>query len=224
MNYAVLYDLNAIRVGFATFEQALKKLDGKIAYVKLYGYNAKRNNDYTDFVRAYAAHVAVPLANRKKVRVDIRQVIDAIMLAGTNPKIDGFFIICSPIDALPMVNALRQMGKRVVIGALGEDFLTQQCDETVILERLAEVEDAETRACAEAVGDDETRCASEPTSSQPETQTFLPYTDVEDADLPQMEEVKSELRKMIEEKTSRRRQTEMRQSAVQLDELLKKYF
>lgn len=220
MNYAVLYDLNAVRIGFATFEQALKQLEGKISYVKLYGYNAKRNNDYTDFVRSYAAHVAVPLANRKKVRIDIRQVIDAIMLAGTNPKIDGFFIICSPIDALPMINALRQMGKRVVLGALGEDFLTEQCDDFILLERLAEVEDLTQNALSAAETIEEPDQAAQPQ----EDTAFLPYTDAPDSGEEQMREVKSELRKMIEEKNSRRRQSDLRQSAVQLDELLKKYF
>ncbi|MEG1609159.1 MAG: hypothetical protein RR348_04755, partial [Clostridia bacterium] len=135
MNYAVLCDLNAINISFATFEKAVAQLDGRVCFGKFYGYNAKRNNDYTSYIRQHSCDVAVPLANRKKVRVDIRQVIDATTLANSSAAIDGFFVICSHIDALPMIAALKSANKKVVIGVTSKSFLSEQCDETIILDR-----------------------------------------------------------------------------------------
>ena len=57
--------------------------------------------------------VAVPLYNRKKVRIDMRQVVDAIFLACSNPTIDAFFIVCAPIDCQPMINMLKTLGKAI---------------------------------------------------------------------------------------------------------------
>ncbi|MEG2562075.1 MAG: NYN domain-containing protein [Clostridia bacterium] len=139
MNYAILYDLGAVRISFQMFQQALASLDGRVAYVKLYGYNAKRHAEYTEFVKKYSAYVDVPLANRKKVRVDIRQVIDATALAVANKNIDGFFLISSPIDSMPMVRMLRENGKKVVIGVESPNFVSQQCDETIVFDRSSEL-------------------------------------------------------------------------------------
>lgn len=225
MNYAVLYDLNAVKIGCPTFERALETLEGKIVYTKLYGYNAKRNNDYTAFVRNRSAHVAVPLANRKKVRVDIRQVIDAIYLAASNKGIDAFFLICSPIDAAPMVHALREIGKRVVLGTLSPGSLDAECDAVVLLEREASCSDAVAQSAPSQVSPNapsDAQVAAEREDASP-ADTFLPYTQVQ-GNAAQMEPVSQALEEMIAVKASRKPQSEYAQPAVAIDELLKKYF
>ena len=39
MNYAILVDLNSMRLSYDSFAKAIASIDGKIAYAKLYGYN-----------------------------------------------------------------------------------------------------------------------------------------------------------------------------------------
>lgn len=136
MNYAVLCDLNSINISFATFEKALESLGGKIVYSKFYSYNSKRNNDYTSFIRQHGSQIAVPLANRKKIRVDIRQVIDAITLT-SDDNIEGIFLICSQVDALAMIQAIKAARKQVAIGVTTKSFLAEQCDRIIMLDRMA---------------------------------------------------------------------------------------
>ncbi len=135
MNYAVLFDLNATRADFSSFEDALTRLDGRIAYCKFYSYNQKRNNDFSAYIKAHGAEVAVPLYNRKKVRIDMRQVVDAIFLACSNPTIDAFFIVCAPIDCQPMINMLKTLGKGVYIGGESGSDIGHMCDGYIVLRK-----------------------------------------------------------------------------------------
>lgn len=144
MNYAVLCDLNSINISFDTFFKAISQLDGKITYYKFYSYNNKRNNDWTAFIRNNSADIAVPVANRKKVRLDIRQAMDSIMIACNNKAVDGFFIICSPIEASTMITALRALGKKVVIGTCNVDSLALSCDSYILLDRMAGCENMQS--------------------------------------------------------------------------------
>ena len=137
MNYAVLVDLNSMRLSYDSFVKAMDKIDGKIAYAKLYGYNNKRNNDFNNFIKTYGVEVALPVSNRKKIRVDIRQVIDAVTIACTYKNVDAFFIICSELDSIAMINALKKLGKRVVMGIQSPSFVAEQCDSYIIMERVA---------------------------------------------------------------------------------------
>ncbi len=135
MNYAVLFDLNATRADFSSFEDALTRLDGRIAYCKFYSYNQKRNNDFSAYIKVHGAEVAVPLYNRKKVRIDMRQVVDAIFLACSNPTIDAFFIVCAPIDCQPMINMLKTLGKGVYIGGESGSDIGHMCDGYIVLRK-----------------------------------------------------------------------------------------
>ena len=135
MNYAVLFDLNATRADFGSFEDALTRLDGRVSYCKFYSYNQKRNNDFSAYIRAHGAEVAVPLYNRKKVRIDMRQVVDAVYLACTNPAIDAFFIVCAPIDCQPMINMLKSLGKGVYIGGESGSDVARMCDGFIVLRK-----------------------------------------------------------------------------------------
>ena len=146
MNYAILVDLNSMRLSYESFAKAIASIDGKIAYAKLYGYNNKRNNDFNAFIKTYGVEVALPVSNRKKVRIDIRQVIDAVTIACTRSNVDAFFIICSELDSIAMINALKKLGKRVIMGIESPSFVAEQCDGYVMLERTLPDEDVKKPA------------------------------------------------------------------------------
>lgn len=217
MNYAVLYDLNALNVACSVFEHALKQLDGKPVYIKLYGYNSKRNRDYTPFVREHSAHVAVPMANRKKVRIDIRQVIDAVRLSCQQPSIDAFFILCAPIEAQPMLQALREAGKRVVLGILSPNGLESACDQVIVLDRTAGLPPQSTPKTTDSV-----QVAAE------QDERFLPFTDVYGRPA-QMRRVSNALQDMIVESAQRKAASGTDRDPSQatdtdIESLMKKYF
>ncbi len=201
MNYAVLVDLNSMRLSYDSFVKAMDKIDGKIAYAKLYGYNNKRNNDFNNFIKTYGVEVALPVSNRKKIRVDIRQVIDAVTIACTYKNVDAFFIICSELDSIAMINALKKLGKRVVMGIQSPSFVAEQCDSYIIMERVA------------------------PSNvDEHEDEDFLPYTGIESKKVDEMKKVRSDLQDMIDRKLNAKSEIEMGQSVLGLDDLLKKYF
>lgn len=201
MNYAVLVDLNSMRLSYDSFVKAMDKIDGKIAYAKLYGYNNKRNNDFNNFIKTYGVEVALPVSNRKKIRVDIRQVIDAVTIACTYKNVDAFFIICSELDSIAMINALKKLGKRVVMGIQSPSFVAEQCDSYILMERVA------------------------PSNvDEHEDEDFLPYTGIESKKVDEMKKVRSDLQDMIDRKLNAKSEIEMGQSVLGLDDLLKKYF
>ena len=211
MNYAVLVDLNSMRLSYESFAKALSQIDGKLAYAKLYGYNNKRNNDFNNFIKTYGAEVALPVSNRKKVRIDIRQVIDAMIIACTHKSVDGFFIICSELDSIAMINALKKLGKRVIMGIQSPSFVAEQCDAFVTLERMA--------------GDnDESGSATEQANSNRLDKEFLPHTGIESKQIDEMQKVKAELADLLESKKSQKSEIDMGQNVLQLDDLLKQYF
>ena len=211
MNYAVLVDLNSMRLSYDSFSKAIASIDGKVAYAKLYGYNNKRNNDFNAFIKSYGAEVALPVSNRKKVRVDIRQVIDAVTIACTRINIDAFFIVCSELDSIAMINALKKLGKRVVMGIESPSFVAEQCDGYVMMER--------------SFPDEEDKKPMPTKKSQEDSQEFLPYSGVkEEKKLDEMSKIKDELSQLLENKRRQKSEIEMGQNILQLDELLKKYF
>ncbi|MDE5654451.1 MAG: NYN domain-containing protein [Clostridia bacterium] len=210
MNYAILVDLNSMRLSYESFAKAIASIDGKIAYAKLYGYNNKRNNDFNAFIKTYGVEVALPVSNRKKVRIDIRQVIDAVTIACTRVNVDAFFIICSELDSIAMINALKKLGKRVIMGIESPSFVAEQCDGYVMLER--------------ALPDEENKRPA-PIKSEERNEEFLPYSGVEqEKPVDEMDRIKQELKELLDSKRRQKSEIEMGQNVLQLDELLKKYF
>lgn len=213
-NFAVLIDLNSMRLSYESFAKAISGIDGKVAYAKLYGYNNKRNNDFNAFIKTYGAEVALPVSNRKKVRIDIRQVIDAVTIACTRSNIDAFFIVCSELDSIAMINALKKLGKKVIMGISSPSFVAEQCDGYVLIER-AFPDDDDKKSESKSVKEDKK-------DSQEE---FLPYSGVQQtSQQDEMEKIKQELAMILEGKRRQKSEIEMGQSVLQLDELLKKYF
>ena len=138
MNYAVLIDLNSTRASCKSMVDALKKLDGNITYCKYYSYKPKRDSGVDGYIRPVRADAAVPLYNRKKARIDLRQVIDAVSISCTNSAVDAFFIVCAPVDCIPLLTYLKGSGKRVVLGGDGEPSYISGFDSFLKFERTAE--------------------------------------------------------------------------------------
>lgn len=211
MNYAVLVDLNSMRLSYDSFAKALTQIDGKVAYAKLYGYNNKRNNDFNNFLKTYGAEVALPVNNRKKVRIDIRQVIDAMIIACTHKSVDGFFIICSELDSIAMINALKKLGKKVIMGIQSPSFVAEQCDGFVMLERMAN-------------DSDDVSSTAEKLKAYSDDKEFLPHTGIESKRIEEMKQIKAELSQMLDNKKRQKSEIDMGQNVLQLDDLLKQYF
>ena len=122
MNCACFIDLGAAKLDFESFSLLLAEVGGKYEQVKFYGYNAKKNGDFNQYVRQTGAEVALPLHNRKKVRVDIRQVVDSVACACKNPNIDAILLVCAEVDALPMISAIKAQGKKAICLAIENGY------------------------------------------------------------------------------------------------------
>lgn len=248
MNYAVLFDLNATRADFAAFEDALSKIDGKVAYSKFYSYNQKRNGDFYPFIKSHGSEVAVPLYNRKKVRIDMRQVVDAVYIACTNQAIDAFFIVCAPIDCQPMINTLKSLGKRVYLGGESGSDLSRLCDGYITLQKGIGLDIADNssakrgdvrlkeegaprsektaqgkQAADRADNKDFASRSDEELLRALQNESFLPYTKISDNGNLAMAEVRRRLNDILEEKKNLR-ERDILPSQAELDSLLKKYF
>lgn len=56
-------------------------------------------------------------------------------IACTRSNIDAFFIVCSELDSIAMINALKKLGKKVIMGISSPSFVAEQCDGYVLIER-----------------------------------------------------------------------------------------
>lgn len=223
MNFAVLADLNATRANCEAFRLALKKLDGSVSYCKFYSYNPKRDHDYGGYIRSSGADVAVPLYNRKKARIDMRQVIDAVSVCCTNSAIDAFFIICAPLDCTPLLAFLKGAGKYVVLGGDGEPSYTSGFDDFLRLERSAEAEKGAKSAKPEKTAPVSVKRESAPPKESGDE--FLPHTGISGGG-EAMKEVKARLSELMREKSAAAPapEEETLPPEEELQRLFKKYF
>ncbi|MDE7336756.1 MAG: hypothetical protein K2N32_01420, partial [Clostridia bacterium] len=110
-----------------------------------------------------------------------------------------------------MINALKKLGKRVVMGIQSPSFVAEQCDDFVMLERL--VSDSE-----------ESEIAVSGRVAEQDDKEFLPYTGIESKKIDEMKKIKTELSELIDNKKRQKSETEMAQGVLQLEDLLKQYF
>lgn len=204
MNCACFIDLGAVKLNYEGFVDLQRQAGVKFQQVKFYGYNAKKNGDFNAYIRQTGAEVALPLHNRKKVRVDIRQVIDCVCCACKQNHIDTILIACAEVDSLPMINAVKAQGKKVLLAVESVSTLADSCDGYFIIKKSASVESDKNVATSE----DE----------------FLPYTGLKGQDIEQMQDVKQQLQNAIEQKLAKKQQKPASEENDELMQLLKKYF
>jgi len=133
--YVVLADLESVRIPYSDFAKALGLLSeiGDIAACKFYGYSAKRNRDYDDFIRENNFDALSALPRKKKGRLDLRQVIDAVRLSSF-PNIDGFFLLYGAGDLTPLIAYLKSRGLDVIAGVTEIDKNSQLCSKVVLFD------------------------------------------------------------------------------------------
>lgn len=132
--YVVLADIESVRISYATFAKALNELSnfGEIAACKFYGYSSKRTKDYDEFIRENNFDALSALPKKKRGRLDLRQVIDAVRLAQF-PNIDGFFLIYGQGDITPLIAYLKSYGMDVIAGVLEPDKNSALCNKVILL-------------------------------------------------------------------------------------------
>ncbi|MDR2634727.1 MAG: NYN domain-containing protein [Clostridiales bacterium] len=133
--YIVLADIESVRISYATFDKALKELTqfGEVAGCKFYGYSAKRTKDYGEFIQANNYDALSALPKKRKGKLDLRQVIDAVRLAAY-PNIGGFFIIYGRGDIAPLIAYLKNYGMDVIAGVLEPDKNSELCNKVITLD------------------------------------------------------------------------------------------
>lgn len=145
--YVVLADIESVRISYAAFAKALDELAkyGEIAACKFYGYSAKRTKDYGEFIQENNFDALATLPKKRKGKMDLRQVIDAVRLA-QYPNIDGFFLIYGKGDLAPLIAYLKGYGMDVIAGILEPDKNSKLCNRVIVLDPdapYAEVNNAE---------------------------------------------------------------------------------
>lgn len=131
----VLADIESVRVPFTSFEKALKEVSkyGDVAACKFYGYSAKRTKDYADFIADNNYDALSALPGKRKGKLDLRQVIDAVR-ASQYPNVDAFFILTGDGNIKPLINYLRGNGVEVYAGVTAPNENSAKCTATIILE------------------------------------------------------------------------------------------
>lgn len=133
--YVVLADIESVRISYATFAKALNELSnfGEIAACKFYGYSSKRTKDYDEFIRENNFDALSALPKKKRGRLDLRQVIDAVRLAQF-PNIDGFFLVYGQGDITPLIAYLKSYGMDVIAGVIEPDKNSALCNKVILLD------------------------------------------------------------------------------------------
>lgn len=202
MNCACFIDLGAAKLDFESFSLLLQEVGAKYQQVKFYGYNAKKNGDFNAYIRQTGAEVALPLHNRKKVRVDIRQVVDSVACACKNPGIDAILLVCAEVDSLPMIAAIKAQGKKVLIGVESESALSDRCDGCYVIKKTF-------KSGKEAAADNG---------------DFLPYTGIKRDDDDGMNDVREKLQAALDKKAAQKPTAAEKDKDDELVKLLSKYF
>lgn len=203
MNCACFIDLGAAKLDFESFSLLLQEVGAKCEQVKFYGYNAKKNGDFNHYIRETGAEVALPLHNRKKVRVDIRQAVDSVAYACKNPNVEAILLVCAEVDCLPMISAIKAQGKKVLIGVESPSAVSDRCDGCFVIKKTFK----EGKEAAAEKGDD-----------------FLPYTGIEKDEDDGMNDVREKLQAALDKKASQRQSAKSVRDEDELAKLLGKYF
>lgn len=132
--YVVLADIESVRIPFTAFQEALNELTkyGEIVSCKFYGYSSKRTKDYGEFIQENNYDALHALPKKRKGKLDMRQVIDAVRLA-QYPNVDGFFLIYGAGDITPLIAYLKAYNLDVVAGVVEPDKNSVLCNKIIIL-------------------------------------------------------------------------------------------
>lgn len=118
--FAVLIDIDNVAIDGELLGSifAQVKVFGEIVYAKFYGYSDRKHKDLEPIINGGAFDVAqrMRFKKRNKSELDSRIFIDAMRIACTNPAIDSFCIVGGAGDFVPLIGALKSLGKFVIGG------------------------------------------------------------------------------------------------------------
>lgn len=225
MNFAVLIDLNSTRIDYDVFLNAMDELkrdyQASIVYTKFYSYNSKRHARFNAYVKKEGCDVALALQNRKKVKIDIRQVIDGVAIANSDKDIDGFFIVCSKVDSMPFLQAIKSRNKKLILGIENCSDTPEICDGGILLRiPLNDKADSLDEIEEKANDDNITNYQIETQMIACENAKELPFTNIKGSEK-EMQAIQKGLSSLINEKLYGKQFLENTQ---ELESLLKKYF
>ncbi len=124
---AVFADIDNVKTTFGAFETTLDKVSsfGEIVSCKMYGYRPTKHTEYASLVNRLCFEAVAPIVVKgKRNKTDLRLVTDAVKYAATTPNVDAILIMAEGY-ILPLVSALRAMGKDVYVAVTSDiDNLT----------------------------------------------------------------------------------------------------
>jgi hypothetical protein len=91
----------------------------------MYGYRPTKHTEYASLVNRLCFEAVAPIVVKgKRNKTDLRLVTDAVKYAATTPNVDAILIMAEGY-ILPLVSALRAMGKDVYVAVTSDiDNLT----------------------------------------------------------------------------------------------------
>lgn len=112
---ALLIDLASLRVSCEGFKKLAEDIEKTydIVSVKFYGYVAKRNRDFNEYIAAKGYDAVTPIASRRRNKLDTRQIIDATLI-GMGSTIDAVAFAVGDGDILPILSFLKLKGMDVI--------------------------------------------------------------------------------------------------------------
>ncbi len=133
--YIVLADIESVRVPFLTYQKALDEISsfGEIVSCKFYGYSSKRTKDYGEFIQENNYDALAELSQKRKGKLDLRQVIDAVRYAGL-PNIDGIVLMYGEGDIAPLIAYLKAYNLDVVAMVVEPDKNSVLANRVITLE------------------------------------------------------------------------------------------
>ena len=133
--YVVLADIESVRVPYLSFEKAMQELSkyGEVVTCKFYGFSAKRTKDYKPFITENYYDALPTLKHKRKGKLDLRQVIDAVNIADTS-QVNGFFLMYGQGDIQPLISWLKAAGYEVIAGVVTPDKNSELCTAVINLD------------------------------------------------------------------------------------------
>ena len=228
--YAVFVDLNSMRLGVRMFEQMMSDLmsNGTVEHLAFYNYNARRHREFRAVIERYDATVDPSLQGKRRVRVDIREALDAVRIASTRGDITTVVLVMSEVDAEYLVDTLISIGKRVVIASTSPSTMCDRASGIYVLDRSLEVDDMSENSSKESIAQSSTdfthditeynanmHCAE--SRAEPRDRhvignedSIFPYSDIDVRDIDEkMAEIDRRILRVIEETRNRRSMAEI---------------
>lgn len=118
MNIALFIDIDNARISLSVFKEILEQLRqrGKLAYVKIFGFNERKHMKYGTIIEENGFETAPTMRFKKRAKsqLDSRIFIDALRLFYTAKHIDEYCFITGEGDLVPLLSFLRAGGKSLI--------------------------------------------------------------------------------------------------------------